>query len=108
MNYLFAGQAPRFYPGFGNMIACPGDVFELDELPNDGLWFETDQPVNPKPSRMWPIPAFSPTVNQAPAVEVPVPASPTDPVAPEQAPPVPEVTPEVPKPADSQEQVINA
>ena len=95
-NFAFLGQAPRWYPGFGNLVALPGDVCEFEAEPSDGLWAETDFPATDTSGRSWPISDFQPDVNQAretPRVEA---------TAPVQEPPVVQDTP-LPFPAsDSQ------
>jgi hypothetical protein len=59
-NYQFVGQAPRLYDIVtpqGSLIAENGDVCEFENPPTDGLWVETDAPVNDKSGRSWPIKA---------------------------------------------------
>jgi hypothetical protein len=68
-HYAFLGQVPRWYPDFGNLIAEPGDVCAFATPPDDGLWAETEQAVNDKGERGWPISSFQPDVNQGEAAE---------------------------------------
>lgn len=86
-NYQFNGPAPRFYPqiviaGFGSLIAFPGDVWDLDEAPADGLWTGTGEPVTDHAGHTWPA-VWPPAV----APEPEAPGKPVRPASPAVQPP---------------------
>ena len=93
-TFLFVGHAPRYYPGFGNLVALPGDVCEFEVAPADGLWAEASgQPVTDTSGRSWPISSFQADANQEAAAEVPLEPPPVLATEAEQPAPVPQDTP---------------
>ena len=52
MQFRYFGPDVRTYPGIvvdGHvLVAEPGDVRELDEAPNDGLWIQVVKPGSHK------------------------------------------------------------
>lgn len=92
-TYRFIGLTPRFYPDERgadgrSLMAEPGDSFDWDRTPEDGLWALADDnpPEPPADPPADPEPAPVPDPEPAPVTPEPEPEPVAAPPAPEPAP----------------------